>query len=233
MVSPILVALDVDDASSARSLASSLEPHVGGFKVGLELIMSSGPSVISEIADVGLPVFADVKLHDIPNTVREAASKVGSRGARWLTVHASGGRAMIEAAVEGMARHAPVGGNGVLAVTVLTSLNLEDLNQIGFDRDTGEMSERLAGLAADAGAEGIVCSPHEVAAIASSHPSLLKVTPGIRPAGSQHQDQKRVATPQTALDAGADWLVIGRAITASDDPVASARDIAAGLSAIH
>ena len=228
-MNPVLVALDFHDPAEARSVASSLSEHVGGFKVGLELIMTSGPSVISDIAELGLPVFADVKLHDIPNTVRGAASAVGSRGARWLTVHAAGGRAMIEAAMEGMAAHRPADANGVLAVTVLTSLDREDLAKVGLGSDVSKASLNLASLAEDAGAEGIVCSPLEVAAVGRAAPSLVKVTPGVRSQGSGSQDQKRVATPEQALAAGADWLVVGRAITKARDPVEAAREIATSL----
>lgn len=228
-MNPVLVALDFDDAAKARSVASSLAKHVGGFKVGLELIMSSGPSVISEIAELGLPVFADVKLHDIPNTVRGAARAVGSRGARWLTVHATGGRSMIEAAIEGMSAYQPPETNGVLAVTVLTSLESSDLDDIGMRSDVGESTLSLTGLASDVGAEGVVCSAREVASVARVGPSLLKVTPGIRLAGSDSQDQKRVATPGEALAAGADWIVLGRAITAAPDPVGAAQEVAASL----
>ncbi len=228
-MNPVLVALDFEDATRARSVASSLSEHVGGFKVGLELIMSSSPAVISEIADLGLPVFADVKLHDIPNTVRGAASAVGSHGARWLTVHATGGRAMIEAAIEGMSAHRSSDANGVLAVTVLTSLDDRDLDETGVGSDAGHASLGLASLAADSGAEGIVCSPLEVAAVGSVAPSLVKMTPGIRTSSSGSHDQKRVATPRQALASGADWLVVGRAITAAPDPVEAAREIAASL----
>lgn len=228
-MNPILIALDFDDADRAHSVASSLMGHVGGFKVGLELIMSSGPSVISEIADLGLPVFADVKLHDIPNTVRGAARAVGSYGARWLTVHATGGRSMIEAAMDGMSAWRPGKANGVLAVTVLTSLERGDLEEVGMGSDVEGVSVSLAGLAADVGAEGVVCSPHEVGAIGGIAPSLVKVTPGIRLPGSSSQDQKRVATPEEAVAAGADWLVVGRAITAAPDPVGAAEEIAASL----
>lgn len=231
MVNPVLVALDFDDRLEARSMASSLSSHVGGFKVGLELIMSSGPSIISEMAELGLPVFADVKLHDIPNTVLGAARAIGSHGARWLTVHAAGGRAMIEAAVEGMSASRAGDGNGILAVTMLTSLNSKDLEEIPLESGIEEASLALAALAAEAGAEGVVCSPHEVAAIDESQPSLVKVTPGIRRPGSGSDDQKRVATPEQALAAGADWLVIGRAITAASNPVRAAKEIAASLGA--
>ena len=228
-MNPVLVALDFKDATQARSMASSLSRHVGGFKVGLELIMSSGPHVISEIAGLGLPVFADVKLHDIPNTVRGAASAVGSHGARWLTIHAAGGRAMIEAAMEGMAAHRPADTNGILVVTVLTSLGQEDVEELGMAPDPGQASLAMASLAADEGAEGVVCSPLEVAAVGRVAPSLVKVTPGIRIPGSSSHDQKRVATPGQALAAGADWLVVGRAITAAPDPVEAAIEIAASL----
>ena len=225
-MNPILVALDFHDPAEARSMASSLSEHVGGFKVGLELIMTSGPSVISDIAELGLPVFADTKLHDIPNTVRGAASAVGSHGARWLTVHATGGRAMIEAAIEGMAAHRSADANGVLAVTVLTSLDRGDLVEVGLGSEASKTALTLASLAEDAGAEGVICSPLEVSAVRSAAPSLVRVTPGIRTEGSGSQDQKRVASPEQALAAGADWLVVGRAITRARDPVEAAREIA-------
>lgn len=223
MVNPVLVALDVPDRDAALSLARLVLPHVGGFKVGLELLMACGPSVISDLAELGLPVFADAKLHDIPNTVGGAAREIGKRGARWVTVHSSGGRAMVEAAVEGMNG---AGSGGVLAVTVLTSLSAPDLPAIGVVPDVTELAVKLAGLAANAGAEGVVCSPLELHAIGRAHPGLIRVTPGIRPPGSDPGDQKRVATPRAALDAGADFLVVGRAITAAPDPAAEAARIA-------
>lgn len=231
-MTPVLVALDFSDPDRAQSVASTLRPHVGGFKVGLELIMASGPSVISEIAALGLPVFADVKLHDIPNTVRGAAHRIGSHGARWLTLHASGGAAMIEAGIEGMAQSGREGANGVLAVTVLTSLERHDLAAIGIGGEVAEVAGSLAELAALSGAEGVVCSPLDLPVIVDVAPSLLRVTPGIRTEGVESHDQKRFTSPTSALAAGADWLVIGRAITGAEDPVRAAEEISASLSAI-
>ncbi len=222
-MNPVIVALDVAEGHSAHKLAAELRPHVGGFKVGLELIMAEGAVIIAQIAELGLPVFADAKLHDIPNTVSAAARKIGQRGARWVTVHSSGGREMIEAAVEGFAAG---GGGGVLAVTVLTSMAQSDLEETGFQGDLAERALTLAGLAAASGAEGVVCSPLEVSELVAAQPALLKVTPGIRPEGMEVGDQKRTATPVRALAMGADLLVIGRAITSAPSPAKAAAEIA-------
>lgn len=224
MVNPVLVALDLEDLADALSLASSLRPHVGGFKVGLELLMSEGPRAVSEVAALGLPVFADAKLHDIPTTVEHAAFQLARRGARWITAHASGGRAMLAAAVAGLSRGAPTEA-GVLAVTVLTSLDEADLAAVGMSGSAGALSTELAVLAESTGAEGVICSPHEVAAIKTATRGLIAVTPGIRLMETQAVDQKRAATPREALAAGADYLVIGRAITVAPDPVAAAEAI--------
>lgn len=193
------------------------------------MVMSEGPSIISEIGGLGLPVFADLKLHDIPNTVSAAARQVGRRGARWVTVHSFGGRAMIEAAVEGFDSH---GGGGVLAVTVLTSLDRSDLTEIGLTAGVVEETLSLAGLAAESGAEGIVCSPLELAGLVESQPDLLKVTPGIRTTDVASGDQKRTATPAEALARGADLIVVGRAITSQADPGLAAAEIARSIGAI-
>jgi orotidine-5'-phosphate decarboxylase len=221
VVSPILVALDVPDAGSALSLAESLAPHVGGFKVGLELLMGAGPTVFESVGSFGLPVFADAKLHDIPNTVRGAASRLGALGARWVTVHASGGREMVEAAVAGLATGSG-GSAGVLVVTVLTSLDRLGLAEIGVDSGVDDQVSLLARVAADSGAEGVVCAVDEIAVVKSAAPGLSVVTPGIRPPGAGNDDQRRVATLADALSAGADMVVVGRAITAAPDVVAAA-----------
>ncbi len=223
-MNPILVALDVDSLGRAEELAASLSPHVGGFKVGLELIMAEGPIAVTAIAGSGLPVFADVKLHDIPNTVKGAVSQIVSHGARWVTAHASGGRAMLEAAVEAAGEEA-----GVLAVTVLTSLDASDLAATGVARGPEDQVLAMAGLAAATGAEGVVCSPREVELIKATYPGLMAVTPGVRTVEREHDDQKRVATPVEAINAGSDYLVIGRAITAAADPSAAAASIRASL----
>jgi orotidine-5'-phosphate decarboxylase len=226
LVNPILVALDVANGDEGVSLANRLAPHVGGFKVGLELLTSEGPDVIRRVGTLGLPVFADVKLHDIPNTVHGAARQLARAGARWVTIHGTGGRQMIEAAVNGLA----AGGDneaGVLVVTVLTSLDQAQLRETGVDRDLQSQVVAITRLALQGGAEGIVCAVHEARAAKAEAPSLQVVTPGIRGAGSSPDDQKRVASLSEALAAGADMVVVGRAITAAADPVAAARALAA------
>ena len=180
--------------------------------MSLELLMGPGPALIGELRELGRPIFVDAKLHDIPNTVAAAARQLGSAGARWVTVHTSGGRAMMEAAVEGLAGGAGDQPSGILGVTVLTSLS----DQVG----------RLARLAASAGVEGVVCSTREIRVCAEAAPDLIRVVPGIRPSGVAHDDQARVATPQTAISEGADFLVIGRPITRAPDPAAAAAEIA-------
>lgn len=222
-MNPVIVALDVPTLEEAEGLASSLLEVVGGFKVGMELLMSAGPAAIESIAAVGLPVFADAKLHDIPNTVQRAASLIKAAGARWVTVHASGGRTMIEAAVEGME------GQGVLGVTMLTSLDQTDLDSIGVSAAASYYVVGLSSLAADAGAEGVICSPEEIRTVKAKEPSLQVFTPGVRPETSAVDDQKRVATPERARADGADYLVIGRPITHSPDPPEAARQITAAI----
>lgn len=227
MVNPILVALDLPDSRSALAMARKLSEHVGGFKVGLELLMSEGAAVVASVASIGLPVFADAKLHDIPNTVQKAASELGSRGARWVTAHASGGGEMIEAAREGLLEGSGGEPCGVLGVTVLTSLDETDLEAVGVVADIGAQVQRLAVLAASRGAEGVVCSPHEAKKVKSVAPGILAFTPGIRPVSSTSgDDQKRVSSPIAALREGANYLVIGRPITRASDPVAAAAEIA-------
>lgn len=228
MVSPVLIALDFSTGDQARAMAGLLAPHVGGFKIGLELLLSEGPRMVSEIAELGRPVFADAKLHDIPNTVGGAARALGRHGARWVTVHSAGGRAMVEEAVSGLVAGAD-GPAGVLVVTVLTSLDDADLASVGVDRSVGDQVETMTRLAGSAGAEGVVCSPIEIGRARSASTQLLIVTPGIRLGGEDTHDQKRVGTPRAALDAGADYLVVGRAITMSDDPVQKAITLAEQL----
>lgn len=223
MVTRVLVALDVPALEDAEGLARRLGDAVDGFKVGMELLMGSGPTAIEAIAATGKPVFVDAKLHDIPNTVGRAANRIKAAGARWVTVHASGGAEMIAAATAGM------GGQGVLAVTMLTSLSEADLGDIGVNASPSSYVRNLAGLSHRAGVEGVVCSPGEIAVVKGAHPDLKVFTPGIRPEGVSSDDQKRVATPERAVADGADYLVIGRPITRSDDPVDAARRITASL----
>ncbi len=219
---PILVALDVGTAEEAVRLAKTLGPHVGGFKVGLELMMGPGTATVAAVAALGQPVLADAKLHDIPTTVARAASQLGRLGARWVTVHAGGGSRMLGAAVDGLEQGSGGRRAGILAVTVLTSMTADDLAEVGVSGSPGRQTARLAKLAATAGCEGVVCSPEELGVIAQVAPRLLKVTPGIRPSGVTGHDQRRTAAPAEALQRGADYLVIGRPIVQARDPVGAA-----------
>jgi len=224
VVNPILVALDVAEATQAVHLAGVLAGEAGGFKIGLELLSGPGPATIGAVLDAGnAPVFVDAKLHDIPVTVRRAARRLGSLGARWVSVHASGGREMLEAAVEGLAEGSGGRESGVLAVTVLTSLDQDGLKETGIRESPGRLTSRMAALAADTGCEGVICSPIELGVVSTVAPQLLKVTPGIRPPGAVAHDQRRIASPRDALAGGADYLVVGRPITTSPDPVAAIR----------
>ena len=232
--SRILIPLDVDSADRAVTLAAALSGDVAGMKVGLELINSAGFAVFDRLA-AEIPgrcdVFYDCKLHDIPNTVQGASRAIGRRGLWMFNVHAAGGSAMLRAAVDGAAQGAESAGLErkplVIAVTVLTSISADILaGELGVARSVEQQVVALARLAQDAGCDGVVASPQEIAAIrAACGPSFLIVTPGVRPAGSDLGDQRRVMTPADAARAGADYLVIGRPITGSPDPVAAARAI--------
>lgn len=219
----ILVALDLPTAEDAVRLARELAPHVGGFKVGLGLLFGPGPATVAAVTEVGKPVFADAKLHDIPSQVERAARRLAALGARWITAHASGGVPMLEAAVAGSA--AASTGTGILAVTVLTSLGTSDVERLAPGSTPGKLTSRLARTAGDAGCEGVICSARELGVVAQVAPELVKVTPGIRPAGADAGDQERTMTPAEAVERGADYLVIGRPITGADDPVAAAAAI--------
>jgi orotidine-5'-phosphate decarboxylase len=221
----ICCALDFAGWAEAGPFARAIAPQVGMLKVGLELFAAEGPPVVRAAAALGLPVFLDLKLHDIPATVEGAARSAAATGASLLTVHASGGPEMVRAAVRG------AGGRlRVLAVTVLTSLDGAALDAIGLAGPPEAAVVRLARLAIGAGADGLVCSPREVAAVrAAVGPGPLLVVPGVRPAGSAHGDQARVATPAEAVRAGADVIVVGRPLRDAPDPVAAARAIAAEL----
>ena len=225
---PVFVALDTPSLDRARTLAQTLKPFVGGVKLGLEFYGANGPDGVRAIASAGAPVFLDLKLHDIPNTVAGAMKALAPIGAAILNVHASGGAAMMRAAAEaaGTGEHRAK----IIAVTVLTSLDDRELPEIGVSGTALEQAVRLAVLAKESGLDGVVCSPHEIAAVrAACGPEFLIVTPGVRPAGGALGDQKRVMTPKQAVDAGADILVIGRPITGAPDPVKAARQIAADL----
>lgn len=229
MSNPIYVSIDTTDVSVAQNLAHGLSQNVGGIKLGLEFFVAQGPAGIRQVARGGLPLFLDLKLHDIPNTVAGAMRGVVDLTPDIVTVHASGGAQMIRAAVDAAYTEAEklnVKPPRIIAVTVLTSLDQNALTQMGIQRPVVDQVVALAQMAVEAGADGVVCSPHEVAAIrAALGPKPLLVVPGIRPAGAAADDQKRVMTPAQALTAGADILVIGRPITQSPDPVAAAQAI--------
>jgi len=219
----LIVALDFPDASAALACADKLAGSVSWFKVGLELYLAAGDSVVSELKRRSHHVFLDLKLHDIPNTAASAVRSLARLEPDLLTVHAAGGRAMLTAASEA-ARSLPHPPR-LLAVTVLTSMDAAALAETGVSASPVEQVLRLARLAAECGLDGMVCSPAEAAALHSALPKALLVTPGIRPAGADAGDQKRIATPQFALAAGASKLVIGRPITAAADPKAAAQAI--------
>lgn len=228
---PIFVALDTPDLDRAVGLATAVKPHVGGLKVGLEFITAHGPQGVGRIVEVGLPVFVDMKFHDIPNTVAGASRAVGALGVEIFNVHASGGEAMMRAALEAVASLQPR--PKVIAVTVLTSLGDGDLESVGQMRPAAGQVTRLAKLTKASGLDGVVCSPREIALVREAcGPDFLIVTPGVRPAGAALGDQRRVMTPVEAVAAGADILVIGRPITGAEDPAAAAKAIAEEIAAI-
>ncbi|MEO5719609.1 MAG: orotidine-5'-phosphate decarboxylase [Chthoniobacterales bacterium] len=219
----IIVALDFPTSTEALALVHRFSPHAGLFKIGLQLYIAAGPEIVRAVHGLGGRVFLDLKLHDIPNTVGRAVESAGSLGVEMLTLHLGGGRAMIEAAI-GAARP----GLLLLGVTVLTSADEATLREVGVGSSMPEQVLRLARLGAECGIGGFVTSPHELAALRAAHGSKFKiVTPGIRPAGSAAGDQKRAMTPAEALKAGADFLVIGRPITAAPDPRAAFEQIVA------
>lgn len=224
MTSPIYVAIDTPDLERAKHLASQVHKHAGGLKLGLEFFCANGHHGVHEMAKIGLPIFLDLKLHDIPNTVAKAVQALHVLEPAILTVHAAGGRAMLEDA-KAAAGHK----TKVVAVTVLTSLDASDLDEIGVRSGAARQVERLADLAREAGLDGIVCSGEEVALAKKRWPGGFFVVPGVRPAGGKKGDQKRAVTPRAALDAGASILVIGRPITQAKDPDRAAREIEATL----
>jgi orotidine-5'-phosphate decarboxylase len=224
MGSRIYVAVDTPDLGRALALGARVRNHVGGLKLGLEFFVANGAAGVREVAGLGLPIFLDLKLHDIPNTVASSIQALHDLAPAVLTIHAAGGRAMMEDA-----KAAAPPGTKVVAVTVLTSLDAGDLRSIGVAAEPSVQVARLADLAAEAGLDGIVCSGEEVAAAHARWRHGFFVVPGVRPAGGEMGDQKRVITPRAAVDAGASILVIGRPITRAEDPDAAARAIAATL----
>jgi orotidine-5'-phosphate decarboxylase len=224
-VSPIFVAIDTPDVHRAAALTREVLGVAGGVKLGLEFFCANGDEGVRRIAEREMPIFLDLKFHDIPNTVGKAVEAIAHLEPAILTVHAAGGKAMMQAA-----KAAAPAGTRVVAVTVLTSLDQSDLGDIGVGGSPGDQVRRLTDLARESGIDGIVCSGAEVAAARASWPGGFFVVPGVRPAGSDVGDQKRVVTPAQAMDDGASVLVIGRPITAANDPKRAIMDIASTLS---
>ena len=215
----LIVALDVPKADAARALVDGLSGHVGLFKVGSQIFTAAGPELVRAIVGRGEKVFLDLKFHDIPNTVAGAVASASRLGVSLVDVHGLGGRAMVEAAVGAL----PAMGTRLLAITILTSHGEDTRGEIGVNGSMADSVRRLALLAKEAGADGVVASPHEVAIVREACGSdFLIVTPGIRPGGASALDQARAATPKAALSAGADYLVVGRPITEAADPAAAA-----------
>ncbi len=233
MHNPIIVALDVPDAETAVRLADQLAPLVGAFKVGSELFTSAGPDMVRRLRAAGASVFLDLKFHDIPNTVTKAVAAATRLGAQMLTVHTSGGLEMMKAAetaaqeTAGQLGHSPP---LVLGVTVLTSFDSLSLAAVGQPGNVGQQVERLAALAVQAGLRGLVCSPLELVELRQILPEAVQlVAPGIRASGEARGDQQRTLSPREALEAGADWLVIGRPVYAADNPRAAVERILASI----
>lgn len=227
---PLIIALDVDTLEEAEILANKLYAHAGAFKVGLQLYNSAGPEALKKLKQKGVPVFVDLKLHDIPNTVAAAARVLTRYGASILNVHAAGGSAMMRAAAEAVRKEAAGNGIGrplITAVTVLTSIDQEMFNnEMGIPGPLQKQVTTWALLARASGLDGVVASPREITAIREAcGPDFVIITPGVRPAGAAANDQKRTMTPAEAMKLGATYLVVGRPVTASPDPVQAIREI--------
>lgn len=225
---PVFVALDTPDLGEAVAIAKAVGPHVGGLKIGLEFITAQGPKGIEAIVALGRPVFADVKFHDIPNTVAGASKALARLGVSIFNVHVAGGEAMMRAGAE--AARSIDEKIQVIGVTVLTSIDDAELEKVGQIGPAGAQVERLARFAKASGLDGVVCSPQETVLVRKAcGTDFLIVTPGIRPAGADKADQRRITTPTQALQAGSNILVIGRPITAAADPAEAARQFAEEL----
>ena len=215
----IIVALDVSSREEALQLLEQLRDLAGMFKVGSQLFMSAGPGIIQEIIGNGGNVFLDLKFHDIPNTVTQAAVEAARLGVSMMTIHAAGGRVMMETVAKELAQHFADRRPQVVAVTVLTSLDTRALFEMGWEHPLDEQVQRLALLAQQSGVDGVVCSPREIQFVRKVvNPQFKIVSPGIRLPGQSLNDQQRVATPREALSSGADYIVVGRAVTDGRDP---------------
>lgn len=229
---PIIVAIDTPDIQRAKQLCSGLAGHVGAVKLGLEFFSSHGPAGVREVLPPDMPLFLDLKFHDIPNTVGKAIRALQGLPIWLLTIHTSGGPAMMQAAAEASHWLADQGQKrpNVLGVTVLTSMDQADLAETGVAHDIPTQVAKLGLLAEKSGLDGLVCSPHEIELLRGKvNGNMLLVTPGIRPAGSAMGDQKRALTPKQAVELGADYLVIGRPITKAADPAKAAQAILSEL----
>jgi orotidine-5'-phosphate decarboxylase len=233
MSNPVILALDVAKPETALELAAQLAPVVGAFKIGSELFTSAGPEIVRRIRATGAAVFLDLKFHDIPNTVAKSVAAATRLDVQMLTIHTCGGSEMMRAAEKAAQETARQLGRTpplVLGVTVLTSMDDNNLGEIGVGAKVGSQVERLAQLAANSGLRGLVCSPLEISALRKILPSAIQlITPGIRTGNEKADDQKRTLTPKEALAAGANWLVIGRPIYAAENPRAAAEAILASL----
>lgn len=224
MTNPIYLALDVPQLREAKDMAARVKAHIGGVKLGLEFFCAHGAHGVHMLSGLGLPIFLDLKLYDIPNTVARAMQAIYVLEPAIVTVHASGGRAMMEDA-----KAAASGNTKVVGVTMLTSMDDRDLQRTGVEGSAHEQVMRLTDLAREAGLDGVVCSGKEVKAVHERWKEGFLVVPGLRPAGTEAGDQKRIVTPRKARDDGASILVIGRPITRAEDPLAAARAIEATL----
>jgi orotidine-5'-phosphate decarboxylase len=234
MRNPIIAALDVPTAEKALELARQIAPAVGAFKIGKELFTAAGPDIVKRVRDTGAAVFLDLKFHDIPNTVAKAIASAVRLDVQMLTIHTLGGSEMMRAAEASAQQTASQSGRNaplVLGVTVLTSMDGNALSEIGCESNVGKQVERLATLAVKSGLRGLVCSPLEIVALRQILPAHIQlVTPGIRTGAEKADDQKRTLSPREAMDAGANWLVIGRPISAAENPRAAAEKILESLS---
>lgn len=222
--SRIIIALDFKDEASTLALVDQLEPSLCRLKVGKELFVRCGPSLVKKLINKGFDVFLDLKFHDIPNTVAAACHAAADMGVWMVNVHASGGRKMMQFAREAIDKceHKPL----LIGVTILTSLSRQDIAETGLDIEPADQVLRLARLARDSGLDGVVCSPQEAASLKQQiGQDFCLVTPGVRPSGSAAGDQQRVMTPYQALQSGSDYLVIGRPITAAADPIQALKNI--------
>jgi orotidine-5'-phosphate decarboxylase len=220
----IIIALDVSSRQQALHLVKQLHDLAGMFKVGSQLFMAEGGPIVREIIDAGGKVFLDLKFHDIPNTVSHAAVEAAGLGVSMMTIHASGGRAMMETLASDLSQKFGERKPIVVAVTILTSLDTKALFEMGLEMPVDEQVQRLALLAQDCGIDGVVCSPREIQLVRKSvEPAFKIVTPGIRLPDQSLNDQQRIATPREALSSGADYIVVGRAVTDNDDPRSALR----------